>query len=796
MKKKGFSLVEVILAMVMLSIIVMSFSSAFSTHFFISRKGYDLTVEHYHKQSQMENAIHEKKISFDDKAKKTLSVFSGVYKTDIVYNQVSVGEYSAVVPKHYTPSFPIPRIKDISITSNLSTNAFPWSDQVTHIKADYQIESNPAIALNQLFWLKYDLLEGFEILEETQVETPNHGFHSSIYNSESNKISPGYYFFEARPYTMEGRLAYYLSERFFVLDKGESSAFWQGIIEKIYLDLYLNENSSNNNFIEIDHNVNRPTLHLDSGQNIKKYEPIYSIDISSFSTDDLNAELRFQVDKKALKDNDKLLGMGIFLEDGSDKKMMIDLDFIHNQLLVHEIENESKKTMSVDIQGDFQALNWSNEMVSQIKKTANVISITFKEHDASNTNEIVVSFESSMNSITSIGLNSYSGIDYLTDLTSELGGYYRRNFTVHFYDLVIDNLIYVVEAKFLSKSVIEVEFNQKIDKSSLTADLLTHDSFTLSEGIKIKSIRLNPYDNKKVWIRLENNHEGYNQGLVQNTVNLEKITFLINGEQPINTSEIKFNIAAAENYLPVTNGLVLHLSPTTLTAAKNGTNVDFWYDLSLSEAHASPPSGKNAPKVIGTEENVRLQFNKNGNNDSQQLVCDYNPDYNVENLTVVAVFRPEMTGGWFRSVVSNFGTVSGQDAFWGIGWLDNNLPNKMGLVTRVRSGNTNDSVFIEVSNENYNTHNQLSIITGAIRKNNNRVTSKAYLNGHNKGSQTHGRDGDVRSGKPIVIGHHGNNSNEHVQMTLAEIIIFNRVLNDDELANLHSYLNEKYRSQP
>ncbi len=140
------------------------------------------------------------------------------------------------------------------------------------------------------------------------------------------------------------------------------------------------------------------------------------------------------------------------------------------------------------------------------------------------------------------------------------------------------------------------------------------------------------------------------------------------------------------------------------------------------------------------------------------------------NLSIESWVRTNDTGGWFRAVVSKYGLVASQNAFWGIGWMNT---NQLGFAVRDTSGGT--SVRQPSAPTGWGIDNQWHHVVGV------RGNGKVTFFGDGEVLQTRADGiGTITNTLPIAAGWHNNNTGQLVRETVDDIAIYNHRLSPQE----------------
>src|SRR5690606_2320375 len=228
----------------------------------------------------------------------------------------------------------------------------------------------------------------------------------------------------------------------------------------------------------------------------------------------------------------------------------------------------------------------------------------------------------------------------------------------------------------------------------------------------------------------------------------------------------------------VSSGLQLWLRADTGTSTTtNGTALSQWNDWSGNSYHASQAIGVNQPGYRNHDTD-NINFNPvlrfDGAND--WLSIPHHAELN-DDLTVFSVGEVDVNAGnYYRRLMQSVGSPGG----WSV-WLNEGVMGHVGFkgtpitVTTVRSTYGRPTIY------------------GFDMPLGTNVTSNGYIDGSNSlaGWSSNIVTYDTNSNNPLYIGTASGSSN-FWKGTMAENIIYNRVLTADERAKVNRYLALKY----
>ncbi len=475
--KRGFTLIEVMISIVIISIVFIAFLSFFGSSTVGIIKGRDITKSTFTYQDNIENEILKIKKEFVDNTISKdydISIFSGDYeaKVDVKeINQKIEGSryYRVLVSNVKIPELPSPKITNLKAEIN-PNSVFPWKDNVTSINAEYKISSDPKIANIRTRWyrttenvdgLNYkDIVfpSGYEVIKESEIDEPTFLSNSENITTTDNLLEGDkFYYFEVRAYTFAGKLGYFMnSDRIVVLER-KGSAFWQNLMEEIFkknLSIYVKEGT----VLEIFQNPYRPTLNLGSNVYDDSQGPMMTTNFPSEYIDkSFKTSITFQADSVTRERNPDKQGIGIFIGQDSQSGIMYTFDVKNDKLIINNIESGIYTSLIQEINlnditefNDTNArFNWNGEYKFHIERIVEkveeheIVKIEMSlegENNLGVTNSIKIGeaiIEPSMIAYNKIGLKSYTSLKYQPE-TSEIVGKYTRNYGGHFFDILFE----------------------------------------------------------------------------------------------------------------------------------------------------------------------------------------------------------------------------------------------------------------------------------------------------------------------------------------------------------------------
>ena len=475
--RSGLTLIEVILAIAILSILLITYITAIGQNAIIVSKGKDFTSDTFDHQEIMENRIIDGKRKFIENKEKEdykIEIFNGDYKSTIDTKEIKTDikgnrQYIAYVTNYEIKEPESPKIDpfEVGVYDSKGNRVFPWYEiDDIRIKANYTLKPNPLIYENRIRW--YRSKEGilnpvfaseYDIVYEEIQKEPNATTYIKELTKNNKNLNPKrFYYFEARPYTLAGRLEHFRNEdRILVLNR-PGSPEWEKFMEEIYFKTVKIFNSDKSEiYLDIMQNPERPTLNLDWSSNEDPQGSLVGMKIpKDYINNNFQATVDFRVDSNTLLNADKLLGIGVGLVSENNSGLIISFDALKNSINIHEtIENGKYKNIdspieNINILNDdrFQVFkdknngnfDWNKEYSLIIQYFHNdKLKIKLKD-DISESEFIEISIDNLNINPKYIGLKSYSNLDYKPDTRYEIVSKYDRNYSSHFYDIRFENI--------------------------------------------------------------------------------------------------------------------------------------------------------------------------------------------------------------------------------------------------------------------------------------------------------------------------------------------------------------------
>lgn len=458
--EQGFTLIEAIISLAILSVMIIGFTGAYSQGFFLIGEGRNLTKETFQHQEQMELELLEIKTHFtehpDDPAADQITVFQGSnYETEIPLMAISQEIRGNRRFEAYVSSVEIGKPKppelDLNIgvyaNNNWTVEVFPWIDDDIEIRAEYNIHSNPPVFLSTARWHESQenhhnpyFPSGFRIYREEIKEEPSGTYWTSL---DSSELKSGHFYqFEVSPYTFAGRLGQFTHEERIPVLRRAGSPYWQNFIEDVYFDrakLFKTSVAS-----DVLLHANHPTLNLDWDRNDDPQGALIGMAIpESYVGKPFSVTVDFSVDDKMLENNLYNHGVGLSLGDGDNSGIMVTLDFANHMLRVNEVANGSyvKSIAEINLLDDasLTVTDWTAITGINIEFSVTEIEVSINKGE-----EVSETYNISHTLVrypTYLGLKSYGSEDYFPNLKHEIIGKYDRHFSSSIKDVRFKEVI-------------------------------------------------------------------------------------------------------------------------------------------------------------------------------------------------------------------------------------------------------------------------------------------------------------------------------------------------------------------
>ncbi|OZV12754.1 hypothetical protein CIW83_07620 [Tissierella sp. P1] len=470
-KRSGLTLIEVILAMLILSILLITYITAFGQGSIIVNKGKDITKDTFSYQEIMENLIIDVKRNFienDEAEDYKIEIFTdyGDYKTAVDVKEIRTDirgnrQYVSYVTNYQIKEPESPKIEPFSVGvyDSEGNRVFPWYEDDIRIRASYTLQPTPLIFENRIRW--YRSKEGisnpvfssdYDMVFEDMQKEPNAINYTKELIKSNNLLSKRFYYFEARPYTLAGRLEHFRNEdRILILNRAGSEE-WQDFLEDIYFNreaVKIFDRNSEEIYLDIMQNPEHPTLNLEWSDNKDPQGALIAMKVpDTYSNTNFETRVNFRIDPKASAEGSDLLGIGIGLININNSGIMVNLDIFNSLISINQIENGVykkviQKNSLTDSLGFENFINentnkfdWAKEytLIFQYLKNNNKIKIRLEDKEVSS-DFIEIDLQGYNIFPNYIGFKSYSGMDYKPNTKYEIINKYDRNYSSHLYDV-------------------------------------------------------------------------------------------------------------------------------------------------------------------------------------------------------------------------------------------------------------------------------------------------------------------------------------------------------------------------
>ncbi len=556
----GFTLIEAIISLAILSVVIIGFTSAFSQGYFLIGEGRDLTEETFDYQEQMEMNMVDVKNQFVegeiDSPDTAVTVFQGSgYETDISLMSITENIRGNRAFQAYVSNVEIgkpepPQVDlDVGIYANNNwvDEVFPWINDNIQLRATYTIDGEPPVFSNTSRWYQSNdgnlnpyFPSGFNVVLEETEEEPEGNYTSTL--SGNDLIESYFYQFEISPYTFAGRLGQFTHEERIPVIERAGSSYWQDFIEDVYFNRANKFNPSTNTDVLL--HADHPTLNVDWDNNIDPGGSLIGMAVpDDYQRLPFESTISFEVDQEALTKDLPDHGLGVSLIDSSNTGLMATLNIRENTLRLSNINHGSYVstigTYHLLTDARFSDFTVSEGGVTTVDWQA-IKELTYKVYRRYNeeNDEVEGPFLSiTLNGLTEesevieipyisgfypqyIGLKSYSSEDYYPDQTEEIVGKYDRNFAAHFYDVIFeepgddvipeipdnwydggDNGFYAGNSSNItgsSKPLLDIEMNRGNSTLNGNRQEIVANSFLFSSDMNLLTMGNNHYLNIEV----------------------------------------------------------------------------------------------------------------------------------------------------------------------------------------------------------------------------------------------------------------------------------------------------------
>lgn len=455
---KGLTLIEVILALALISIVLIAFVSSFSNIFINLFKSKDITVETFSMQESMEEQLNN--FTNDDLGPNPNKM--EVFGKKVAYKKITgVGKadkrnFVSYISKPNVGILPIPIIQSFSMKAydSYDNEIYPWFESGTRLEAKYD-DSNPSIFKVNYNWYEskdtYSNIAGaprfssdYDIIKFGKGIDKYNVTYSSKRLLDNELKNRKFYYYGITPYSDYGKLGKMAinDHRLLVIERTEND-YWNSIIEDSYLmKAKLKEGAKCFTM----NNINEVTLNVESDSSVKQNGPLILYDLpNNMNNDFINfrADIEAQFTEKALDQNSKEAGFGIFLgnynnekEDGiifliDPKENSIDIERIN----YNNLDNPRYAIDSLNLPNNFdwkKRYKWGFEIIKSPKFILNILYKSTEDNSEFIKLEKDIKIDS--NFVTShIGLKTWS--DYKIEDEYNIEYKYSHNLTTDFYDI-------------------------------------------------------------------------------------------------------------------------------------------------------------------------------------------------------------------------------------------------------------------------------------------------------------------------------------------------------------------------
>jgi prepilin-type N-terminal cleavage/methylation domain-containing protein len=473
-KKRGLTLVEVIIAMTVMSILLVTFIAGFSNAYIMIMKGKGITQTTFEHQERLENLMLSSKqelINNPDAYTMDIEIFEGAYKSIIPVLQVKTESgsktYYTYVSNMAIKEPPMPIIANFEVgvfEKGTNTKVFPWYDDNIEIRAQYTLSSNPLIFENREKWyvskagvINPRFSSDYDISGELNSKTPSGVVVRSIdkISSDTVLLPSRFYYYESAPYTLLGKQAFFKNKERLLILKKAGSQVWQNFVESVYFkNAVVFHQVKGTVFTEVSNNPLHPTLNVDWSENYDSQGALVGVNIpAGLIGKDITTVVDFEFDHKTGPDSNKLMGIGVVNSQNSG--FMFTLNPMTNTLSANVITlGEYQQALGSwnllshpgfsgllkEVEG-IQRIDWTTpyQMLVSYHKESNII--VFSLNSLEDLSIASSSIELELGTLALeprfIGLKSSTNIDYIPNSRFEIVDVYDRNYAAHFYNTTI-----------------------------------------------------------------------------------------------------------------------------------------------------------------------------------------------------------------------------------------------------------------------------------------------------------------------------------------------------------------------
>lgn len=505
---RGMTLVEILVGMVLLTIVLMSTVTGMSNLYIMMSSGKDITRDSFDGQMDMENALVTAKSSFS--ANHTnITIFSGTaYQKSIPIQHVQTviagnRTYDAYISQTPIVTPPAPNITSFGMNvyeTGTNTLAFPWIEDNIQLKGYFTLGTSPQVYETRTRWYRSpSTMKPVGTTIWTPIYTSQFVQHSEIvrntsfvtdtqYINRADLLANNFYHFEIMPYTLAGKVAQRVNPNRIAILSKTASTYFNDLMEAAYFDtlLLLNTADYPTAYTDTMNNAERPTLHIESNQNVPMAGSIVAAPLSGIAGKNLitvTASMQFDPLTYTNTSGDMQAGFMFGGVSGTlDTGHLLEMDVKNNVFILNYIENGAYKPAYVKSVLSTSALNnanftfdWTKEYKYNfiIDKNANKLSLQLTDTGGVNSETLDFSTLIGFN-ITHLGIKAYSPLNYDPVSEYELLGQYFRNYTLHIYQIdasgsnvVIPDVVYSGDY-FLRTADINIEGSSDITSTNST----------------------------------------------------------------------------------------------------------------------------------------------------------------------------------------------------------------------------------------------------------------------------------------------------------------------------------------
>ena len=517
----GFTLIEVIVSLMILSVSLIVFISLFGNTVTLIDKSKIITNETFELQEKMEKKIIEDKKAFVAGATEdyVISIFSGDYQANVPVKEIlemhsSGRKYITLVSEIDIVDPKVPEVEYFSVGAYLNSDSsyinevFPWYEDNIVLGAKYKIKDDPIIFENRKRWYKSQdnifnpvYRSQYDIFNEEFIEEPSSNFEDTSEITKSDHLeSNRFYYFELRPYTLAGRVAHFINDKRIAVLNKPNSEYWKEFIEGIYPKTSSGDTieysvaTGEEVYSEVTQNPLIPTLDLEWSKNEDPEGALVGTKVPNlYSSHNYSFEVEFQVDSDALLVEQEKLGLGVFLGDDNNTGDMISFNVVDNKIIVNSINNSDYNIgniLEIDLMSDTRFANFIKEVDGEnvfvwdkllrletiyLRDTSEIgFKLSYDDEGTIIESELI-EFDDTYTDYSYVGLKAYSSLDYIINDPDNMLNEYERNYAVHFYNLDFHSseIMEITDGYFVDDAddnKIIIKFDQDIESNIIISD--------------------------------------------------------------------------------------------------------------------------------------------------------------------------------------------------------------------------------------------------------------------------------------------------------------------------------------